>query len=458
MTDFEELLRSAKVFKQKVILDFVPNHSSDQNAMFMKSARREPGFEDFYIWHPGKPNPVKGERPLPPNNWISLFRFSAWTWNEVRGEYYYHAFLPQQPDLNYRNPKVVEEMKNVLRFWLAKGVDGFRIDAVPNLFEVQPDARGDYPDEPKSGNSDDPDDYGYLNHIYTQDQPETVDMVYQWRAVMDEFQREHGGDTRIIMTETYSNIDIVMQYYGNATTNGAHIPFNFQLIMGINNSSTAADFKRITDLWLDKMPQGRTANWVMGNHDNNRVASRLGTHKVDVINMILMTLPGVSVTYNGDEIGMTDVWISWADTVDPEACRTNPDVYMKVSRDPERTPFQWGNSTSAGFSSNPKTWLPVSPDYQTVNAAAQLKSENNTHLKVFVQLAALRESLEVQFGTYQSFVVNEVFVIHRKLGDSSVLTVANLGAARETIDLTIHAKVKKVLLYWILDSSSPNRK
>jgi alpha-glucosidase len=263
MEDFELLLQRAKIFNLKVILDFVPNHSSNESDFFAKSVRREPGFENFYMWHPGKPNPVNGTRPLPPNNWVSMFRYSAWQWNDERKEYYYHAFLPQQPDLNYRNPKVVDEMKNVLRFWLDKGVDGFRIDAVPSLFEVSADSGGNYPDEPKSGNTDDPNDPAYLNHIYTQDQTETIDMVYQWRAVMDEYQKLHGGDTRIIMTETYSPIDVVMQYYGNETVNGAHIPFNFQLIMNTHNDSNAADFKRVIDLWMDKMPKNRTPNWVV---------------------------------------------------------------------------------------------------------------------------------------------------------------------------------------------------
>lgn len=152
-------------------------------------------------------------------------------------------------------------LQNVLRFWLAKGVAGFRIDAVPSVFEIAPDAAGQYRDEPRNDWVNDPDDYGYLQHIYTVDQPETLAMVYDWRAVLDEFT---DGDERILLAETYSPIDIVMQYYGNATAEGAQLPFNFLLITEISNTSNANDYARTIQKWLQHMPQGRTANWVVG--------------------------------------------------------------------------------------------------------------------------------------------------------------------------------------------------
>lgn len=262
MEDFKMLVQEAKKLGLKVILDFVPNHSSDENEWFIKSAARDPEYKDFYVWHPGiKSNDAA--QPLPPSNWISLFRGSAWHWHETRKEYYLHQFHWKQPDLNYRNPAVVEKMKGVLRFWLNLGVDGFRIDAVPTLFEVDKDAKGNYPDEPRNSWNNDPNDPSYLQHIYTQDQPETIDMVYQWRSVMDDFQREFGGSTRVIMTESYSPINIVMQYFGNSTHEGAHMPFNFQIIMNLNNNSNAYDFKRTCDTWMLNMPKGRTPNWVV---------------------------------------------------------------------------------------------------------------------------------------------------------------------------------------------------
>lgn len=194
---------------------------------------------------------------------ISSFRDSAWQWDTVRQQFYYHNFLVKQPDLNYRNPAVVTMMKSVLTYWLDLGVDGFRIDAVPSLFEMEADGNGNYPDEPRSYISNDTANWDYLKHIYTTDQPETIDMVYQWRALMDEYQVQNGTTTKVIMAETYSPIDIVMQYYGNATVEGAHMPFNFQIITKLTNASTAYDFKEVIDNWMDHLPTNKTSNWVV---------------------------------------------------------------------------------------------------------------------------------------------------------------------------------------------------
>lgn len=171
--------------------DFVPNHSSNEHEWFEKSVNKTGDYTNYYIWHPGVLNTQTNKRE-PPSNWISIFRKSAWQWNEKRQEYYLHQFLAEQPDLNYRNPLVVKEMKDILRFWLEQGVSGFRIDAVPYLFETQLDpTTGRYKDEALTGECE-PDDYCYVTHTQTQDQPETFDMIYQWRAVVDEYKDKDG--------------------------------------------------------------------------------------------------------------------------------------------------------------------------------------------------------------------------------------------------------------------------
>lgn len=268
IADFEKLVQTAHQLEIKIILDFVPNHSSHENEWFIKSVNKEPGYEDFYIWHPGYDNPADPTTRLPPSNWIQSFRGSAWEWNDSRQEFYLHQFTVQQPDLNYRNPIVVDTMKSVLTFWMEKGVDGFRIDAVPVLFESLPDSTGKYPDEPLSNIIDDPDDHRYLKHIYTQDLGETLDMVYQWRAVLDEFKGKNGGETRIMMTESYSAIETVMKYYGDGQgRDGSNIPFNFLLMPNYGyNAKTASDFEKVVNLWLGNMPTGRTANWVVSKY------------------------------------------------------------------------------------------------------------------------------------------------------------------------------------------------
>lgn len=210
LDDFKELVRVAKEKGIKIILDFVPNHSSNEHVWFGKSERSEPGYEDYFIWLEGREDNRK-----PPNNWVccffvsceskwcefvffsiqvSYFHGPAWNYSEVRGKWYLHQFAAEQPDLNFRDPRVVQEMKDVLTYWLDLGVDGFRVDTISSLFEV-----AGYPDEPLSGDPGSTEnDYGYLLHPYTNDQPETYDMVYQWRALLDEYTAIHGGDARLV--------------------------------------------------------------------------------------------------------------------------------------------------------------------------------------------------------------------------------------------------------------------
>ncbi|XP_030573679.1 maltase A1 [Drosophila novamexicana] len=441
LTDFDELIAAANERGLKIILDFVPNHSSDENVWFQKSVRREKGYEDYYVWHDGYLNATTGQRE-PPSNWLQAFRGSAWEWNEQRGQYYLHQFAVKQPDLNYRNPAVVAQMKRVLTYWLDRGVAGFRIDAVPWCFEVVPDAQGRYPDEPLSGYTDDPDDSSYLKHIYTQDQPETVDMVYQWRQLLDDYKRIHGGDTRVLMVETYSAVDYVMKFYGNRTTKGAQIPFNFQFIVGgqgdkNNTELNAVGFVKIINSWLSQMPAGQTANWVMGNHDQRRVGSRYGEDRIDLMNMLQMFLPGVSITYQGEELGMTDLDISWEDTRDPAACNSNENIYEQFTRDPARTPFQWSSEQNAGFSSNSTTWLPINPNYVTVNVETE-SAANSSHLKLYKLLVQLRQSKTLQYGATRYAAVNDnVVAIKRSLsGQPTYVLVANvLGTSVSGVDV-----------------------
>lgn len=263
MADFERLAQKLRELGIKLILDFVPNHTSDKHEWFEKSARREPGYENFYIWHPGKVDNVTGKRTVP-NNWLSVFRFSAWDWNDVRKEYYLHQFAKGQPDLNYRDPGVVENMKEVLRFWLRKGVSGFRIDTIPNLFEINADKNGNYLDEPLSGNcKDDPLSHCYLKHIYTADQNETYDMAYQWHEVLEKFKQDNGGETRILMTEAYTSLENIHRYYGDGHRNGSQIPFNFEFLTNIKKDTSAKTIKEVIDRWLNTMPKGVHANWVV---------------------------------------------------------------------------------------------------------------------------------------------------------------------------------------------------
>lgn len=262
LEDFDRLVEKCKTLGIRLIVDFVPNHTSDQHEWFQNSINGVQGYEDFYIWHPGKIDRQSGNRE-PPSNWLCAFRGSAWEWNDQRQKYYLHQFAIQQPDLNYRNPIVRERIKDVLEFWLNRGVSGFRVDAVTTLIEVEPDANGIYLDEPISNSCSDPDAACYLNHKYTQNQDETFGLVYEWRSFLDQYQNEHGGESRIMMTEVYAEIDTYMRYYGDDDHSGSQIPFNFLFLYQTNATSNAKDFKRLSDLWLLNMPSGNQANWVV---------------------------------------------------------------------------------------------------------------------------------------------------------------------------------------------------
>lgn len=449
MEDFEALVQKANSLDIKVVLDLVPNHTSNESVWFQEALAGNKKYQDYFIWEDG----VVDENGIrhPPNNWRSHFRGSAWEYRKEVGKYYLHQFVIGQPDLNYRNPDVVEEMKNIIRFWLNKGVAGFRVDAVNCLYEVDKELFGGvYPDEPLSGRTDvDPESHDYLSHIYTKDREETYYMVYEWRDVLDEISAKDGLP-RVMMTEVYATIQDVVRYFGEGDRKGAQMPFNFDLITDVDAKSSAADIKRAVDKFITYKPVDKQPNWVVGNHDNSRMATRYGPSLVDGINMIVLLLPGVGVTYMGEELGMVDGYVSWEDTVDPSGCNTNDPInYASSSRDPERTPFQWNAGKNAGFSTGDKTWLPVADGYETLNVEVE-NATDRSHLKVYQALAALRQNSVFRQGRYDSLALNQdVFAFRRWDKKNVYLVVVNMRAAEHVVDLTyfenVNGNVKVVL-------------
>ncbi|XP_030388140.1 maltase A2 [Scaptodrosophila lebanonensis] len=443
LDDFDEMIAKAKALGIKIILDFVPNHSSDECEWFEKSVNRQDGYDDFYVWHDGKLNEQTGARE-PPSNWVSVFGGPQWTWNEVRQQYFLHQFQVKQPDMNFSSPMVREHLLEVLRFWLDRGVDGFRIDAVPHIFEYR-NEDGSYPDEPLSGWSDNPDSYDYHDHVYTKDQPETVQLLYEWREFLEKYQEEHGGDSRVLLAEAYSPVETLSLYFGNGEQRGAQLPMNFQL-MYLNGYSTAYDVKNSIDYWMQTMwAQHQTANWVVGNHDTNREADRMGAHKVDLLNVIVNALPGASVTYYGEEIGMANV-------------ATECTEISCDGRDGERTPMQWSPTKNAGFSTGSGTWLPVSEDYERYNVQTERGVARST-LQIFKGLQELKKSSAFQaFKTAGGFsyeaVSTHVFQIIRsnQLNEEYRIYV-NLGNGIEVLN----GLSDKVYEFVLLTSYSPRR-
>ncbi|XP_058823710.1 maltase 1-like [Topomyia yanbarensis] len=438
--DLEELFAEAKKLGIRIILDFVPNHSSTEHWWFKQSELGIQPYRDYYVWHPGKP--VAGQdKPDVPNNWNSVFYGSAWEWSDIRKEYYLHQFEVTQPDLNYRNEAVIAEFDEILRFWMRKGASGFRVDAINHMFEDEL-----FRDEPVVDPSD-PLSYGYTNHMYTNSLMETYDVVGHWRRVIDNFTRENGTETIIMMTEAYTSMDKIMLYYESAdrTEQRAHFPFNFAMITELNAESKARDFKYVIDRFLENIPRGKVTNWVLGNHDQPRVGSRYGTKRIDGMLLMLLTLPGVAVTYNGEEIGMLDFRdISYEDSRDPQGCNVGPEEYKRKSRDPQRTPFQWDDGYNAGFSNSNKTWLPVNPYFRQINLLKQLEADYSTY-KFYVDTVKLRKERVFTHGQFRSRALAEnVFGYVRyinRMNESSeeselyAIVVINLSNDISTVDL-----------------------
>lgn len=230
----------------------------------------------------------------------------------------------------------------------------------------------------------------------------------------------------------------MLRFYGDGQRDGSHVPFNFQVISNVNEFSTAKDYKTRIDNWLERVPAGKYANWVLGNHDQHRMASRLGVERTDLLNIMLQTLPGIAVTYQGEELGLLNTHLSWEDTRDQGACNTNPDVYEQYSRDGCRTPFPWDATAHGGFSNTTgSTWLPINPDYlDGMNVAAQ-EALDNSHFKIFMRLTALRGHNVLLQGEYNSKLVNDenVIVYLRNYGSDLAVVILNFGSTEQIVDV-----------------------
>jgi alpha-glucosidase len=340
LADMDALIAAARERGLKIILDYVPNHSSDRHPWFIESRRgRASPKRDWYLWRDGSPDGG------PPNNWLSNFGGPGWTRDEDSGQFYYHSFLPEQPDLNWRNPEVRAAMFDALRFWLRRGVDGFRVDVMWMI--IKDDQFRDNPANPhySTGASS----REKLIPLYTADRPEVMEVVADMRAVLDEF------PDRVLIGELYLPIDRLVAYYGKAGR-GAHLPFNFQLLL--MQGWDATTIAEIVTRYEAALPPNGWPNWVLGNHDRPRIASRVGSAQARVAALLLLTLRGTPTIYMGDELGMLDTSIPPSEVQDPAETR---EPGKGIGRDPERTPFPWQPGPGAGFTTG-QPWLRLGTD------------------------------------------------------------------------------------------------
>jgi alpha-glucosidase len=379
LADFDKLVAEAKKRNIRIIMDMVMNHTSDKHKWFIESASSKTNPKrDWYVWRDPKGVDANG-KPIPPNNWISDFGGSAWEYDAKTKQFYYHEFYKQQPDLNWRNPRVEKAMFDSCRFWLDRGVAGFRLDAIPTLFEdVQ------LRDEPLSGGTN---AYGDLNvsDIYTNNLPEVHDVIRRLRSLIDSY----PGD-RVLIGETYlPNVQELDKWYGGTKHDELQLPMDMQV--GFTNKLDASLFRqRIND--AETQINGSQPLFVFDNHDNARSWNRYGDGVHDqaiarLIATMLLTSRSTAMTYYGAEIGMvTTTPTRKEDVKDPIGVTGWP---KEKGRDGERTPMQWDDAKDAGFSTAATTWLPVAPDYTTVNVKTE-EAEPDSLLNWNKKLIAMR--------------------------------------------------------------------
>ena len=426
LADFDRLIAEAKKHNIRVIMDMVMNHTSDQHPWFIESkiSRNNPK-RDWYVWRDGK------GPGIPPNNWESVFGGSAWKYDPTTKQWYYHKFYAQQPDLNWRNPAVEKAMFDAVRFWLDRGVAGFRLDAIPTLFE-DPQFR----DEKPLGGTNafgDP----ILDDNYTNDLPEVHDVMRSLRKVVASY-----PGNRVLIGETYlPNIQELDKWYGGASHNELNLPMD--MLIGFIDKLDANLFReRIDD--VETKIHGNQPLIVFDNHDNPRSWNRYGDGVHDdaiarVFAAMLFTVRGTALMYYGEELGMV--------TTPPARVEDVKDPVGKVGwpkdkgRDGERTPMQWSDSTDAGFSTAATTWLPVTPDYTTVNVQTE-EANPNSMLNWYKKLIEMRRTdpaLHDGALTMLDRTNPNVLSYLRKgpPGSPSVVVALNFTAQSQTVSLDL---------------------
>lgn len=415
LNDFDKLVAEAHKRDIKVVIDLVLNHTSDQHPWFVESRKsRDNPKRDWYVWRDAKPG------DFPPNNWLSLFGGSAWERDPTTGQYYLHSFFKEQPDLNWANPEVRKAMHDVARFWLDRGVDGFRLDAV-YWYAKDPQFRNDPINEEYNPHHQPL--YESLHHTYSKGRPEVYKYMDDLAGVLARY------DKRFMVSEAYPDEPLVpdgyVEFYKRVNPL-IEAPFNFE---GFEVDWRANKFKDFIDAYQKALKPGDTPVYVLGNHDRPRVASRFGEHAARAVAMLLATLPGASVLYYGDELGMLDTPIK------PEQVRDTLETTVpgyKQGRDPERTPMQWSREKYAGFSSV-KPWLPVNSNFTMYNVSTQLKDPGSL-LNLYRELLAFRKkSVTIQQGSYEvlSFGNKHVYGYMRSHEDSTLVVVLNFSNDKE---------------------------
>ncbi|NLA26449.1 MAG: DUF3459 domain-containing protein, partial [Firmicutes bacterium] len=420
MAEFDRLLKEAHRRKLRIIMDIVPSVTSHLHPWFIESraSRRSPK-RDWYIWRDA---PCPGRYP---NNWRGVFGGRAWDWDKKTQQYYYHNSLPEQPDLNWRNPEVEEAVLGAMEFWFARGVDGFRIDVLNYVFKDEqfrsnPLCLGRRP-------------YEMQRHLYDKDRPEAVEVGFKMRKLADRY------PGRVLAAEIFmDNPEEAVRYYG-ANGEGTHMVFNFTFMFA---RYSAAAFQRVVDHWQGLLGNKNWPCYFLSNHDNPRHISRYAAGRrtearARVAAAMLLTLRGTPFIYMGEELGMRSLRIKRHELMDPVGVTYWP---FHPGRDGARTPLQWNSEPHAGFSTV-KPWLPVNPDYRTVNVA-QAEEDPHSLLAWYKELISLRRRHRALLkGSYHSLkkVPCGVFAYLREEGEERILVLLNFTGRKKSFSASFES-------------------
>lgn len=422
LADFKKLLAEAHDRNIRIIIDIVPNHSSDEHEWFKASKQsRKNKYSDWYVWK--DPAGYDGNKPLPPNNWLNIFDgHSAWEWVPARKQFYLHTFHVRQPELNWENSAVRKAMKDVLRFWLDLGVDGFRVDAVPFMGKDL-----DFTDNPLNPDYVEGEHslYNALLHVNSQHGAQHYDYLNQLASVLKERRFAHAH--RFMVTESYTaRQDVVEEYlrYYRGMDSKVAAPFIFEGIILPWDAGQWRQFLHNFHTALRDYSPEAVASYAFGNHDQPRLVSRLGEERARAAAVMKLTLPGMIFVYYGEDLGMHNVKIPKHKIQDPAAADS-------FNRDEVRTPMQWSAEPQAGFSTAKDTWLPLAKDFKSHSVEVE-KQDETSFLNLYKSLIHLRKtSAAIERGSIHLSTDThpEVLAYIRQYDDEAYTTVVNFSDA-----------------------------
>jgi alpha-glucosidase len=426
LEDFDQLVEESHRRGIKIVLDLVLNHSSDQHKWFQESRKNSTNSKvDWYVWADPKPD------GSPPNNWLAVFGGAAWTFESQRGQYYLHNFLPEQPDLNWYNPEVREALADVVRFWMMRGADGFRLDTA-NYYAYDRQLR-DNPKRPE--NSELMEDGQEANPLsqyitkYSKDRPENLEFIHFLRKIFDE-----NGVVSIGEIGSAEGLESTLKLGADYVKNGKglHLAYTFSMLNKNMNAEYLEHVLRVTE---ESIEDGWPC-WSLSNHDCMRMISRFDCFGErdgfqQMMLLLLLSLRGTPIIYYGEEVDMQEYEITKDELRDPQGIRFWPDI---KGRDGCRLPFPWDSKlTNQGFNFGTKPWLPA------VNKLSldQAKADSGSTFHVLQEMLQIRKKFPaLQNGSYRKILLNgDCFVFERKTEDETMLIAVNFSTEEQSINL-----------------------